>query len=137
MAGLVGSSSNPVSGVTIATIMLSSHLLAEVEAICTRAAMMSAGRIVAQDRVVDLLSPTGWVRLTTPDIEGAARMLQDGPFDYRQVDHETVRIDIGERPSELLNQAFVEAGVRVRELHVERRTLEDVFLERTGAGDIR
>jgi len=119
------------------TIMLSSHLLAEVEAICTRAAMMSAGRVVAQDRVADLLQPTGWVRVVTPDLEGAVRVLQDGPFEYEQVDQSTVRVHLGNRPSELLNKAFVTADIRVRELAVERRTLEDVFLERTGSGDIR
>lgn len=119
------------------TIMLSSHLLAEVELICTRAAMMSAGRIVAQDDVAALLAPTGWVRVTTPDVEGAVRALQDGPFRYEQAAPDVVRVHIGARPPELLNRAFVETGIRVRELVVERPTLEDVFLERTGHGDIR
>ena len=119
------------------TIMLSSHLLAEVELICTRTAMMSAGRIVAQADVASLLAPTGWVRLTTPDLERAVRALQDGPFRYDVVDALTVRVAIGDRAPELLNKAFVLDDVRVRELVVERPTLEDVFLERTGHGDIR
>ncbi len=119
------------------TILLSSHLLAEVELICTRAAMMSGGRIVAQDRVADLLAPTGWVRVTTPDAERAVRALQDGPFRHEQLDALTVRVHLGDRPSELLNKAFVQDDIRVRELVVERRTLEDVFLERTGESEIR
>ncbi len=119
------------------TIMLSSHLLAEVELICTRAAMMSAGRIVAQDRVDHLLAPSGWVRIVTPDLERAVRALQDGPFPYEPTDAQTVRIQLGDRPSELLNKALVVDDIRVRELIVERPTLEDVFLERTGHGDIR
>jgi ABC-type multidrug transport system ATPase subunit len=119
------------------TIMLSSHLLAEVELICTRAAMMSAGRIVVQDDVAAMLAPTGWVRVTTPDLEQALRALQDGPFRYETVDDITVRVAIGDRPAELLNRAFVHDDIRVRELVTERRTLEDVFLEKTGHGDIR
>ena len=119
------------------TIMLSSHLLAEVELICTRAAMMSGGRIVAQDDVADLLAPTGWVRVTTPDLERALRALQDGPFRFEQVDGATVRVAIGDRPAELLNRALVHDDIRVRELVLERRSLEDVFLERTGDGEIR
>ena len=119
------------------TIMLSSHLLAEVELICTRTAMMSAGRIVAQGSVESLLAPTGWVRVVTPDLERAVRSLQDGPFRYEAVDDHTVRVAIGNRPSELLVKAFVLEDVRVRELVVERPTLEDVFLQRTGHGDIR
>jgi ABC-2 type transport system ATP-binding protein len=118
------------------TIMLSSHLLAEVELICTRAAMMSAGRIVAQDSVADLLAPTGWVRVTTPDLDRALRALQDGPFRYERAGDTAVRVHIGDRPPELLNRAFVKEDIRVRELIVERPTLEDVFLARTGHGDI-
>jgi ABC-type multidrug transport system ATPase subunit len=127
------------------TIVLSSHLLAEVELICTRAAMMAAGRIVAQDRVADLLAPTGWIRLSTPDGEKLLRMLDDGPFRSELVTDPsavrdgltTVRIGLGQRPPELLVKALVADDVRVRELVIERRTLEDVFLERTGHGDIR
>jgi len=118
------------------TIMLSSHLLAEVELICTHAAMMSNGRVVAQDDVASLLSNTGWVRVSTPDVDLAVRTLQDGPFAYERVDDQSVRIELGDRPSELLNKALVQSDVRVRELVVERRTLEDVFLERTGSSDI-
>lgn len=119
------------------TIMLSSHLLAEVELICTRAAMMSAGRIVAQDEVRHLLSPTGWVRVVTPDLERALRALQDSPFRHEPVGDDTVRVQLGDRAPELLNKAFVHDGIRVRELVIERPTLEDVFLERTGHGEIR
>lgn len=118
------------------TILLSSHLLAEVELICTRAAMMSNGRVVAQDDVASLLSNTGWVRVSTPDVELAERTLQDGPFPYQRVDGETLRIELGDRLPELLNKALVHSDVRVRELVVERRTLEEVFLERTGSSDI-
>jgi ABC-2 type transport system ATP-binding protein len=118
------------------TIVLSSHLLAEVELICTRAAMMSNGRVVAQDDVANLLSNTGWVRVATPDVDLAVRTLQDGPFAYERIDDHSVRVELGERPSEVLNKALVQSDVRVRELVVERRTLEDVFLERTGSSDI-
>jgi ABC-2 type transport system ATP-binding protein len=99
--------------------------------------MMSAGRIVAQDRVDHLLAPSGWVRIVTPDLERAVRALQDGPFPYEPTDAQTVRIQLGDRPPELLNKALVVDDIRVRELIVERPTLEDVFLERTGHGDIR
>ena len=53
------------------TVFLSSHLLGEVEMICTRAGMMSNGRLVAQDRVDRLLAPTGRVVLDTPDPDAA------------------------------------------------------------------
>ena len=71
------------------------------------------------------------------DLERAVRALQDGPFPYEPTDAQTVRIQLGDRPPELLNKALVVDDIRVRELIVERPTLEVVFLERTGHGDIR
>ena len=54
------------------TVFLSSHLLAEIELVCTRAAIVDRGRLVAQDRVEALLGPTGRVLVTTPDVGAAA-----------------------------------------------------------------
>src|SRR4029453_9215706 len=54
------------------TVFLSSHLLAEVELVCTRAAIVDRGRLVAQDRVEALLGPTGRVLVGTPDVGAAA-----------------------------------------------------------------
>ena len=42
------------------TVLLSSHLLAEVELVCTRAAMMANGRLVAQDHVARCWPPVAW-----------------------------------------------------------------------------
>jgi ABC-2 type transport system ATP-binding protein len=119
------------------TVFLSSHLLGEVELICTRAAMMSQGRLVAQDTVENLLAPTGRLVIDTPDVDAAMAVLglRGGPVER---DGERVRVTLnGHRPEDL-NHALVHAGVRVRELVVERRSLEDAYLGLTGgSGDAR
>ncbi len=116
-----------------ATVFLSSHLLAEVEQVCNRAAIVHHGRLVAQDRVDRLLAPTGKVRVHTPDVAQAAALIgrqrglglgEQGP------DRLVVQLD-GIAPDEL-NRRLVSGGVRVRELVVERPTLEEVFLQLTG-----
>jgi len=125
-----------------ATVFLSSHLLAEVELICSRAAIVDRGRLVAQDRVDALLAPTGRVLVTTPDVARAAELAARlpgvrlggqatgaAPGGAGRV---TVQLD-GTAP-EALNRRLVDGGVRVRELVVERPTLEEVFLALTGAG---
>ena len=117
------------------TVFLSSHLLAEVEQVCTRAAIVHQGRLVAQDRVEALLAPTGRVMVTTPDLAKAAALATALPgvrLGGRQADCLTVQLD-GAAPEEL-NRQLVAGGVRVRELLVERPSLEDVFLELTTAG---
>jgi ABC-type multidrug transport system ATPase subunit len=115
------------------TVFLSSHLLAEVELVCTRAAIVDRGRLVAQDRVDALLGPTGRVLVTTPDVGAAADLAAALPGvrpGERRPDRLAVHLD-GTAP-EALNRRLVDGGVRVRELVVERPTLEDVFLRLTG-----
>jgi ABC-type multidrug transport system ATPase subunit len=117
------------------TVFLSSHLLAEVEQVCTRAAIVHQGRLVAQDRVDALLAPTGRVTVTTPDLPKAAELataLRGVRLGGRHADRLTVQLD-GTAPEEL-NRQLVAGGVRVRELLVERPSLEDVFLELTAGG---
>ncbi len=115
------------------TVFLSSHLLAEIELVCTRAAIVDRGRLVAQDRVEALLGPTGRVLVTTPDVGAAADLAAALPgvrLGERRPDRLAVHLD-GTAP-EALNRRLVDGGVRVRELVVERPTLEDVFLRLTG-----
>jgi len=115
------------------TVFLSSHLLAEVELVCTRAAIVDRGRLVAQDRVEALLGPTGRVLVSTPDVAAAADLAAALPgvrLGERRPDRLVVHLD-GTAP-EALNRRLVDGGVRVRELVVERPTLEDVFLRLTG-----
>jgi ABC-type multidrug transport system ATPase subunit len=115
------------------TVFLSSHLLAEVELVCTRAAIVDQGRLVAQDRVDALLGPTGRVLVTTPDVGAAADLAAALPgvrLGELRPDRLVVHLD-GSAP-EVLNRRLVDGGVRVRELVVERPTLEDVFLRLTG-----
>ena len=115
------------------TVFLSSHLLAEVELICTRAAIVHRGRLVVQDRVEALLAPTGRVRVTTPDPGRASELASRLPgveLGEWRADSLVVQLD-GTSP-EALNRHLVAGGVPVRELVVERPSLEDVFLALTG-----
>jgi ABC-2 type transport system ATP-binding protein len=114
------------------TVFLSSHLLAEVEQLCDRVGVLDRGRLVVQDRLDALRGPTGRLRVRTPDVEKARSML-DGRIEHADEQLLLVRYD---DPAEL-NRRLVEGGVRVELLAPEHRTLEDVVLEATGAGDDR
>ncbi|HET9759137.1 MAG TPA: ATP-binding cassette domain-containing protein [Nocardioidaceae bacterium] len=108
------------------TIFLSSHLLAEVEQMCTRVGVLDRGRLVVQDRLASLRAPTGRTVVVTPDGDRALGLL-DGRVDLREGERLVVR---GSDPAEL-NRLLVDGGVRVRELAPERRGLEQVVLEAT------
>ncbi len=110
------------------TVFLSSHLLAEVEQLCTRVGVLDRGRLVLQEQLADLQAPTGRTVVRTPDTARAAAVL-GGLVVSRDDDLLLVH---GDDPA-VINVSLVDAGVRVRELHVERRSLEQVVLEATGA----
>ncbi|HXV92874.1 MAG TPA: ABC transporter ATP-binding protein [Pseudonocardia sp.] len=114
------------------TVVLSSHLLAEVEALCTRVGVMDSGRLVLTEDLAALRAPTGRVRLRTPD-PGAALAELDGRVTGRDGDTLVVRHD----DPAALNARLVAAGVRVVELTPERRSLEQVVLGLTGSGSDR
>jgi ABC-2 type transport system ATP-binding protein len=114
------------------TVFLSSHLLAEVEQLCDRVGVLDRGRLVVQDRLDALRGPTGRLRVRTPDVE-AARGLLDGQVELAEAGELYVR----HPDAATLNRLLVEGGVRVELLAPEHRTLEDVVLEATGAGEDR
>ena len=114
------------------TVFLSSHLLAEIEALCTRVGVLDRGRLVAQDELSALQAPTGRTEVRTPDVGDAARLLG------RQVEHvgeDRLLVRTGDPAG--LNTALVRAGVRVKGLAPERHTLEDTVLELTSDGSDR
>ena len=108
------------------TIFLSSHLLAEVEQMCTRVGVLDRGRLVVQEELASLRAPTGRTVVVTPDGDRALGLL-DGRVDLREGQRLVVR---GSDPAEL-NRLLVDGGVRVHELAPERRGLEQVVLEAT------
>jgi ABC-2 type transport system ATP-binding protein len=112
------------------TVFLSSHLLAEVEQLCTTAAVVHDGRLVAQDDVRRLLAPTGRAHVRTSDVAAAAAAL--GRRVLGTDSDGRLLVDLAGEAASALNASLVAAGVPVDELVVERPTLEDVFLRLTG-----
>ena len=106
------------------TIFLSSHLLAEIEQMCTRVGVLDRGRLVLQEQLDTLTAPTGRIRVRTPDVPQAIALL-DGRVEARGDREVVVR---GTDAAEL-NASLVSAGVRVEEIGPVRRLLEDVVLE--------
>jgi ABC-2 type transport system ATP-binding protein len=114
------------------TVFLSSHLLAEVEQLCTRVGVLDRGRMVVQEDLATLNAPTGRVVVLTSRPADAVAEL-DGQVELRDGQRLVVRAaDAAE-----LNARLVAAGVPVLELAPERRGLEQVVLDATaGTGDV-
>ncbi len=106
------------------TIFLSSHLLSEVEQMCTRVGVLDRGRLVLQDRLDRLLGPSGLVEVRTPDARRCTELL--GATVVR-MEHD--RLLVRAEDSARLNAFLVGQGVGVRVIAPHRRTLEEIVLE--------
>ena len=111
------------------TIFLSSHLLGEVELLCTRVGVLDRGRLVLQEDLADLQAPTGRIIVDSPDAARAVALL-NGRVEAREGSRLVVRHD----DPAALNARLVADGIRVTEMAAQRRSLEQVVLEITSAG---
>jgi len=111
------------------TVLASSHLLAEVEQLCTRVGVLDAGRLVLQDDLAVLRAPTGLVLVDTPDADQVAALL-DGQVEHRDGQQLLVRYS----DAAALNARLVGAGLRVSSIGPQQRTLEEIVLAVTGTG---
>jgi ABC-2 type transport system ATP-binding protein len=115
------------------TVMLSSHLLAEVEELCNRVAIVRTGRMVYEGAIADLKRSAGATyRLSTTDDERALAVCraQPGVEDVRVV-HGRIAFTADDGVVAELSQALVEAGALIRMLAPEHVTLEDLFFSLT------
>jgi ABC-2 type transport system ATP-binding protein len=114
------------------TLLLSSHQLSEVDQLCTTVGVMDQGRLVLQADLAALRTPTGRIIVHTPDPDRAAALL-DGRLAERAED----RLVVHHADPARLTADLVDAGIRVTEIHPQRRTLEEVVLDATSTGSDR
>jgi len=113
------------------TIILSSHLLDEVEKVCDRVAILDHGRLIAEGAVADLVGARGGLfHLDVAPLDAALALL--GPAARRHGDGLVVDISREEAPA--LISRLVAAGIAITEARWLTPTLEEVFLSRTGGG---
>ena len=111
------------------TVFLSSHLLPEVSALCTRIGVLDSGRLVLQEQLAALQGPTGSVLVVTDDPDLAVATL-DGQVEHR----DGTELTVASTDPAALNARLVAAGVPVRSLIIQHRTLEEIVLNVTGSG---
>lgn len=117
------------------TVLVSSHLLSEIEQICTHLGVMRTGQLVAQGTIGELRGRGGsCVRVETADTDQAARVLTRLGLGSPTVVGEVVTAPAVELAPERIVAELVGAGVGVRGFAITSRRLEDLFVELTGEG---
>ncbi len=117
------------------TVMLSSHLLGEVEQVCDRVGVIEGGRLVAEGTVEELRGAAGiHIRATPTDL--AVRIIGDVVGgDNVSVRDDVLEVTVDPGQAAQLNRRLVEGGVEVSELVSSERSLEEIFLSLTGTSD--
>ena len=126
-------------------IIISTHILEEVEAVCTRAIIIAKGRMLADATPAELLARapvnrTVAVALATADPQGAVDVLMRHPGVERVevvqrvngMTRLTVRTAVNEPSMDEVASVLSRANIAVKEFYHERATLDDVFRQITG-----
>jgi ABC-2 type transport system ATP-binding protein len=120
------------------TVFVSSHLLAEIEAICDHLVMIDSGKIVFQGTMTDLLAAQRSELVATPefgrDLEALVKLSVAAGHDAR-IDGDSVRVVAGEDWAAELNRQAMAAGITLRGLRSTRASLEEAFFAITGAAE--
>nr|WP_228046870.1 alpha/beta fold hydrolase [Saccharopolyspora sp. HNM0983] len=113
-------------------VLVSSHLLSEVEQTCTHAVVLHRGRAAASGTVAELVSAEGAVSFQVDEAQLAVESLRslEGVGDVR-AEAGRVHADLGRHPVPVAVNTLVEAGIAVHRVEPRRR-LEDAFLQLVG-----
>ena len=118
-----------------ATVLVSSHLLSEVEQVCTHIGIMHAGRLLAQGTAAAVrgIHDTE-ARVQTDQPEGAARVMRELGLTEVRVEHGRAVGRLGSVAPEKVVAACVHEGLSVTGYGVDAPSLEDIFVGLTGEG---
>jgi ABC-2 type transport system ATP-binding protein len=117
------------------TVFVSSHLLAEIEAICDHLVMIDSGRIVFQGSMAELLDAQRSELVATPeferDLDALVKLCVAAGHEAR-IEGDSVRAVAGDDWSAELNRQAMAAGITLRGLRSTRASLEEAFFAITG-----
>ncbi|GGD90818.1 ABC transporter ATP-binding protein [Paenibacillus nasutitermitis] len=117
------------------SVLVSSHLLSEIQLMCDRVAIISKGRVVRVDTVNNLLAHQERVHWRLSPQEQGLQVLK-GLTGAVEMDGELVKTPFVAEQTGHWNRALVEAGVTVMEMSRKLPSLEDLFIELTGGEGI-
>jgi ABC-2 type transport system ATP-binding protein len=114
------------------TILISSHLLHEVERICNMVAIIDEGRLLYQGGIDNLLVKDKVVRITVDPLEEAYQLLSSDPMlSVSRNGSQSLYVTMANENIPRVNALLVEHGMRVMEISPQRATLEEVFMTLT------
>src|SRR5438067_3875851 len=117
------------------TVFVNSHILAEIELICDRVALMKAGEIIEQGTIAEVTASRGGYELVVPAADGLGHWLGERTLSFSAVNGH-FRVQLPDRAAaNALIDALRRRDVEIESLNVNKRSLESVFIEKVAADD--
>ena len=114
------------------TVMLSSHLLTEIEQLCNRVGIIHEGRLLYEGGPETLVTPTSMFRIRVDDLSRAFELLTSEPgVSVSRNGDSFLRIDADREAISAVNALLVSKEIKVYELSPAQETLEEAFLRLT------
>lgn len=113
------------------TILISSHVLAEIEQIADEVVIIHRGKFVEQATTADLFARmTGGIRVRSPQADRLKALLAEGGLDVTSSEGDLLLV--GDGSAERIGELAAANGIVLHELAAEKTSLEEAFLELTG-----
>lgn len=114
------------------TIIMASHLLDEVEKVCTDVAILKLGELLSAGPVIDVLNDEDWIELNAADKNSLAELLKRHPSFKSMRNEQMLQVSFGkEMNTEDLNKYCFENGIILNHIQKRKRSLESKFMEMT------
>jgi ABC-2 type transport system ATP-binding protein len=112
------------------TVFINSHILAEIELICDRIALMKAGEVIEQGTVAELTSSQGAYEVLVPATDGVGEWMHEKRIAFSTTDG-YLRVQAQDRTSaNAVIDALRQKNIEIESVNAKRRTLESVFIDR-------
>ena len=124
------------------TVIVSTHVLQEVQAICERVLIMRGGQLVLDSKIKDLQSENKIIFNFQPSESDVITMLSESPLvkkveEVQNSETTSVRVEVQKEEIPSLIRSLVSAGANIESIMPEKRTLETVFAEVSTEGGIQ
>lgn len=120
-------------------VMVSSHLLSEMELMCDRIGIIQNGELIDVKQVKEMISDVEEIPViftVEPVAEAKLYIKQELSGQTPTVTHQGLQVTIRQEQIPQINAKLVEQGIRVYGIQTATKTLEDTFLEVTGGNQI-
>ncbi|WP_088071901.1 ABC transporter ATP-binding protein [Gottfriedia luciferensis] len=119
-------------------ILLSSHLLSEIELICDRAIIIQNGQFVEAIEMSDKIGEKLFIEVVVKNIQDFESSFSESKMNYtfEMIDNRTIVFEIDEEDIPLLMKDLIMAGIEVYYVTRKKERLEDLFIQLTGGNVI-